>query len=239
LKLQFNFDKQLFIWLFISFIIATVVGTLTHECGHYAIARYYGYETSISYGHTRLKDTKNQPFLDSTRSKYWAEISAGRDFPQKVKFDRIIETQRNNNFWITLGGPLQTMLTGSIGLVLLFFIRKTFNNRTELSIRQWFYIFISLFWLRQIANFATWIGGNFFKLGTLPRGDEFRLARMLQLPEWTLISLTALIGAIILTVIIFKFIPIKQRITFIISGLLGGITGYILWLILFGKYLMP
>jgi hypothetical protein len=54
-----------------------------------------------------------------------------------------------------------------------------------------------------------------------------------------LLTFTALIGIIILAVVIFKFIPIKQRLTFMAAGLAGGVTGFVLWLILFGKMIMP
>jgi hypothetical protein len=68
---------------------------------------------------------------------------------------------------------------------------------------------------------------------------RIRLARYLELPNWTISSVTALIGAIVLTEVIFKFIPTHQRLTFIASGIVGGVTGYILWLHLLGQILMP
>lgn len=46
-------------------------------------------------------------------------------------------------------------------------------------------------------------------------------------------------GIVILAVVIFKFIPIKQRLTFMAAGLVGGVTGFVFWLILFGKIIMP
>lgn len=44
-KLNFNF--KLFIGLMFGFIGFTVIGTLTHECGHAAVAEYLGYHTRI------------------------------------------------------------------------------------------------------------------------------------------------------------------------------------------------
>jgi hypothetical protein len=51
--------------------------------------------------------------------------------------------------------------------------------------------------------------------------------------------LTAIFGIIVLTVVVFKFIPTQQRLTFIASGLIGGVSGYILWLHLLGQIIMP
>ena len=54
----------------------------------------------------------------------------------------------------------------------------------------------------------------------------------------TTLSVTAILALIILIVIIYKFIPRQQLFTFLISGLIGGVSGYYLWMIVFGKILM-
>ena len=69
--------------------------------------------------------------------------------------------------------------------------------------------------------------------------NKFARIEYLELPKWSILLTTALIGAFVLWTVIFKFIPKKVRFTFICSGLFGGVSGYILWLELFGKILMP
>lgn len=204
-----DFDIRLSIWLFLGFIVATIIGTLTHECGHYLVAKSFGYDATLHYGSTN-----------------WRPSNANQN-------------TNHSSFWILVGGPLETMLTGTIGLILLFSFRKSFDNITKLSLRQWFIIFVSLFWLRQTANLVVWIGRYVVSGNYSFRSDEIRVAKYLQLPDLTFSILTAIIGAIVLTIVIFKFVPAKQRLTFIFSGVAGGISGYILWLVLFGKYLMP
>ena len=199
---------RLFIWLFLSFICATVVGTLTHELGHYVVAEFLGYDADIHYGSMRI-----------------------------VKAP--IAGKQSDGFWITSGGPIQTMLTGSIGLILIFINRKSFIVSNALSGWQWFLIFITLFWLRQTANFTTWLGGYLFKGSFSTRGDEIRLANYLGLSNWTILSFTGLIGLSVLTIIALKVVPLKQRLTFMASGLFGGIVGYILWLEVLGKIIIP
>ena len=234
-----SFDRQLFIWLSLSFIVATVIGTLTHEGGHYLVAKYFGYDAHINYEGTCWTDTTNSEFINSVYSKYQKEISSGKDFPGKERLHKIWLTRKKNQFWIGLAGPLETMLTGTIGLGLLFFNRKRFENQIQLSIFQWSLIFISLFWLRQTANLIVWAGRYFLTGKFFQGGDEMFVASHLHIPGWSLITITAIIGAIILAIVIFKFVPARQRITFIASGLVGGISGYILWLVLFGKYILP
>lgn len=203
-------DKKLFIGLFLSFIAATIIGTLSHEFGHYIVAKFQGYDARINYGAT-----------------FWQSPDGDHPiFP-------------SSQIAMILGGPIQTILTGTIGLVILFLYRKNFYQADKLSLGQWSIIFLSLFWLRQTANFCTWVGGYFLNGDFSSRGDEIRIANYFELPNWTVISITAIIGAFILAIITFKFIPPRQRTTFLTAGLAGGITGYVFWLVLFGKYIMP
>lgn len=203
------FDKKRFAYLSLAFILMTVIGTLTHEFGHYIAAKSLGFNSRVNYGMTRLENNPNNPI------------------------------SREESFIITLGGPLQTMLTGSLGVLLLYIYRKSFQQIEKVSLWQWTLIFTALFWLRQVANLVTWmlfylVNGRF---GV--RGDEIKIARYLELPKGSVLATTALIGAVVLYNVIFKFLPKKLQFTFILSGLVGGVSGYILWLKVFGKVLMP
>ena len=187
----------------------TIIGTISHEFGHYLSAKILGFNSRINYGMTMLE---NNPNKSMSNKEY---------------------------FLFTLGGPIQTILTGTLGLALLFLFRKTFNQTEKLSVLQWTLIFISLFWLRQVANMFTWILFYFINGKFGMRGDEIKIARYLELPKWSVLLTTAVIGAFVLWKVIFIFIPEKVRFTFILSGLAGGICGYIFWLKIFGKILMP
>jgi len=206
--LTLQIDKHLFIWLFLSFIGATVVGTLSHELGHYVLAESLGYDAQIHYGAMGVVQSP-------------------------------VDSRPSDGFWITFGGPLQTMLTGSIGLFLIFLYRDRFRGAESLAVWQWVMVFIALFWLRQTANLATWIGGYLWRGSWSSRGDEIRLAKDLGIHEWTILSFTGLIGLSVLALVIFMVIPVKQRWTFILAGLFGGITGYILWLHVLGRIVLP
>ena len=190
-------------------MMASVIGTISHEYGHYVIAKAYGYDARINYAKT-----------------YWTP-----------KNDEIVSAEKS--FYITLGGPLQTMLTGTIGLVLLYIFRGRFHKKDRLSLIQWILVFLSLFWLRQTANLCVWLSRGLWKGEFSTSEDEIRMAEYLGLPYWSITALTGLIGAIVLAMVIFKVIPAKQRLTIVLAGLAGGMTGYILWLILLGKYVMP
>ena len=207
--INFKIEFKLLLLLIIVFIFTTIIGTVSHECGHFIGAKIIGFNAKVHYGYTSI-------------------IYDG-DLRGKDQFDRFV---------FTLGGPVQTMFTGTVGLMLLFVFQKN-NPISSINLKQWFFIFLSLFWLRQTANFATWIIGYLVNDKLSLRGDEIKLAQYLQLPLWSIILPTALVGCIVAIIVIFKFVPLHQRFTFVVAGLIGGFSGYILCLEIFGKMIMP
>ena len=230
---------KLFIGLYFSFIFATIFGTLSHECGHYVVAKHFGYNASIHYKFTNWEDSQNEKFIDSLFSKYQMEIVSNKDFPLKDKFNKILTKKNTNSFWITLGGPMATMLTGSMGLLFLFLFQNSFKNLERPHFFQWVLIFSSLFWLRPTANFFINLT-TYLKSGQLNySSDEVKIAYHLDFPHWSISFLTGIVGILVLALIIFKFIPKRIRMTFVLAGFLGGVSGYLFWLNLFGKYILP
>lgn len=149
------------------------------------------------------------------------------------------DISNSDRVYVILGGPLQTMITGTLGFILLLTFRKSFRSVDQLSSKQWILIFLTLFWLRQIFNLILSTGGFIMKKYVSMNSDEIKLSRYLQLPDLCISIITGGIGILIVLYTFFKFIPVKQRSTFILSAFTGGISGYILWIILLGKYIMP
>jgi hypothetical protein len=206
------FDQRLFAALFFGFIVATVVGTLSHELGHYLTARLQGYEASLSFAYTHIAIPSPAPDASRTAHDY---------------------------FLFTCAGPLQTLLTGTIGSLLLILNRRSIQAADKLSPGQWILVFLSLFWLREPANLAMLIC-KYIMTGEIPgEGDEIEIARYLDLPAVSILISCALIGLIICVVVVFRFIPYKQRLTFLLAAFTGSLTGYVFWLMLFGKYILP
>jgi hypothetical protein len=177
-------------------------------------------------------------FLNKTLKKYAVEIENNTDFPDKEKYQKITKKYHDDNFWFLLGGPLQTMLTGGIGFILLLVYRKRFITSEKIHFGGWTLIFISLFWLRQFANLFVGLLTYILKGQTSQRKDEARLANYLDLNIWTIEIITGIIALEILLIVL-TWLPKKMVLTFMLSGIVGGILGYYLWLIKFGKYIMP
>ncbi len=232
------FVRKAFLKLSLTFIFFTVTGTLLHESGHYIVAKYLGYSVGVHYKYTQWNSPVEDSLVESIYSKYGKEMRYS-DISVYSKIVNAIEAKtRSDSFWICLGGPLQTMVTGSVAFMILIVKRKNFENLSTLSLKYWALIFLSLFWLRQTANFILQIIFNsaHYKYSN---NDERFLAEFLQLPQWFFSAITAIIGVMILAKIMSTFIPIKFRSTFIMAGASGGFAGYILWFKVLGPVLLP
>lgn len=200
------FDRKLFMILFVAFILFTVIGTLSHEWGHYIVVNILGGDAIIHYGYTTISY-----------------------MPEKSSYGSSL---------VTAGGPLQTMLTGSLGLLIVLVSRKRFLRVDILTATQWTILFFTLFWLRQAANFLVAMACYFFRGTYSESGDEIELAIGFGWPPLILSTITALIGLVVFLTV-FYFIPAKQRFTFLCALATGSVTGYITWLRWLGPIILP
>lgn len=98
----------------------------------------------------------------------------------------------------------------------------------------------ALFWLREVFNPLTAIIGEIIKPnGSYFGGDEKYISEVLNLPIGTTSITLGIIGTLIATFVVFKIVPNKLRLTFMLSGFLGGISGYYLWMKIIGPIVLP
>jgi hypothetical protein len=204
-----NFDKRLFLGLVLSFIPFMILLVLTHELGHYFAMRSVGMDARIHYYGT-----------------------------EPLTFFRSFST-RSKLIWITVSGPLVTIILGITGIVLLSILKRRFPERIRLSRWQWAMVLLSLFWVRQVFGFVLWIASKIGIYKPIGIGDEVKLAWLLNLPRYTFFISLLVISIAVICIIIFRFIPQKQRITFIFSTITGLILSYFAWFRFLGKLLLP
>lgn len=227
-------------WLLIFstiFIACTIIGTQTHELGHIAVAKSLGFETVLSYGSMSYNQVGFSEDEDVIAwRKIFKEIGHYDDFStaQKNKVNALyekIETKfpidPKQSFYVTLGGPAQTILTCFIGLFILAY--RNHRKEDEFKTLDWLGVFLSLFILREVFN-TVMAGAKYLINGTKHfRGDEFHISEYLGFNYWTIPIMTAILGAIIASFVIFMIIPKRFRFTFIIAGFIGSISGFIMW----------
>ncbi|WP_299888834.1 hypothetical protein [uncultured Lacinutrix sp.] len=242
--------KQKFpLLVIVAFIFFTIIGTITHEFGHISVANFFGYETTLHYGSMEyIPKGYNQDedviLFDAFNDKY--KNIKYEDLDESIKKEADLLLDRINNkfnvsakhsFLITLGGPVQTVLTSVFGLLILYY-RKS-KKRPNFNIWDWLGVFMSLFILREVFNTLSSLFKRFFYNTIDFYGDEFRISRYLDLNQWIIPIITCLIGLAISSHIIFKVIPKQYRFSFIIGGLIGGISGFAIWFGFLGKLILP
>ncbi len=233
------FRRKLFWALTIAFAFTAIAGTLLHECGHYIAARAWGYHSTISYAFTNWDDAETDSILQTAYAKYGDQIIQHQPYPEQEKVQLLEHKNRTDSFWITLAGPLQTMLTGSLGLLLIFIYRNRYTSVNPLSFWEWLPIFLSLFWERQVFNFFAGARLSFLKAVPSLQSDETKLSIYFNWPGWLLNTITALIGLVFSIFVVFKIVPSNYRSIFIMAGLAGGLGGFIIWIKLLGPMLLP
>lgn len=234
-----SINYKALIILSLTFIAFTVIGTLSHEAGHIAVAKLLGYQTELHYGSMNYYGGKTFNTMSEIYREYAIELEKGTDFKRKTELEQAQRNYQKDTLLITIGGPLQTILTGTIGLLFLLWRRKHIALY-GLGRLDWLAIFLSLFWLREAFNLTMSIvfeilapNGSWFG------GDELRISSMLNFWPGTFSIILGIIGTFVSFYILFSVIPARMRLTFICSGLLGGISGFILWLHLLGPVVLP
>jgi hypothetical protein len=242
----------------IAFIVFTIIGTLSHEFGHIAVAKCFGFETTLHYGSMEyFKKGKNEFKKDklfkeliTIYDEFSNEISHNLEYEKKERFlelqnildnkypDIAKEPSREEEikrFFITLGGPIQTLLTSFFGLFVLGF--RDSKNKVSFQFLDWFAVFLSLFALREVFNFVTAIIKYIIFSKSDFYGDEFEISRYLEYNQWLIPVLTFILGLSISLYVIYKIIPFKYRFPFVISGFVGGCLGFAIWFGFLGRLL--
>tara|TARA_B100001146_G_C16121572_1_gene408265 strand:- start:124 stop:822 length:699 start_codon:yes stop_codon:yes gene_type:complete len=229
-------------------MLFTVIGTLSHELGHITMAEllgndaklFYGSMTSAPEGYWEDEDViAFQKFFEDNREKLEANPTE-REKLLEPYFKPIEEKYPRNpsrSILITIGGPLQTILTSIIGLFMLYF-RKS-KHKSEFKVLDWLGVFLALFILREVFNGVQGLLVEVFGKVEFYAGDEFGISKYLGWNVWALPSIMMIIGTAVSVYIIFKVISIQYRFSFILAGLVGGLSGFAIWFGYLGPILLP
>lgn len=233
----FKFLLKKFINFAFAFFCFTIIGTVSHEFGHIIVAKNLGYCTTLHFGSMNFDYEKDSKKLESyalTKGKR----NKNKSEKEKNQYHKFIKEYSTNYLLIDIGGPLQTIITGTIGLIFLLKRRKKITV-FGMKFIDWVLVFLTLFWLREVFNLAVgvlgvWFIGNKNYFG----GDEKNIADRLHLFSGAIAIPLAVIGLIISLIVIFKIIPKQYRFTFIVSGFVGGILGFLFWYKLLGPIVL-
>lgn len=245
----FQFKPIFSIYVFLTFITFTIIGTLSHEFGHIAVAGFLGYETKLFYGSMeyyprgykesehfiKLRELGNRYEQEELKFEELNETQKGEIESQWEAINQEFPVNETHDLLVTLGGPLQTIATSVFGLSILWYRRSKYKK--EFLILDWLGVFLGLFILREVFNTVTGLLEIVFYGDKGFVGDEFGISTHFGLNQWVVPIITMLLGFVIALYIIFKVIPLKYRFSFILSGFLGGLAGFGIWFGFLGEML--
>lgn len=201
--------------IFLYFFIAAIAGTLLHECGHALASMYFGFHPQIHYS-----------FCEKMSAAEWDAVDKGllvfKPYPHAI--------------WITLGGPLQTLFTGTVGIVGLCILRR----RAVIDAgKAWhlFWIVLAFFHSRWVIN-SIGILYKHYVTGKHSNADEVKLMRYWNIDIATGTWAMLLVSCALLAYITFVLVK-KHRWQLIVFGGAGSVAGGWFWLKWAGPVLMP
>ena len=203
------------------------------------MARALGYNTTLHYGSMNYDNSDLNAQLDSIYVENKIAIEKDLDFEQKQVFDQGLEKLYTDDFLVLIGGPVQTILTGMLGLLILVSRRKKIR-KNGLKLIDWIAVFLALFWLREVFNLMhSFLLRLIYNEEGYIGGDERYISEALGLHPIVVPAILGLIGLLLSLFVIFKTIPRKFQLIFIFSGVIGGIAGFLLWFEVLGPVLIP
>lgn len=249
MKVPFPFviNPRQFAFIVLGFIIATIVGTISHEAGHYIPAKLYGFNPRLHYQMVSYGKNAEEDNFRKFYEEHKIKIDSPGPSTEKTRFAAWQKEGRDKGFICTLGGPLQTMITGSIGFFLLWLNRKKIRLRQSMKAIDWVMVFLCFFWSRQLANMLIWTTNYIITGEVSHRGDEIKMSRYLFSLErdssvfalGSISYITGIIAAVILTYTVFYIIPRQHRFTFICAGIFGSVSGWMIWMEILGPAILP
>lgn len=131
---------------------------------------------------------------------------------------------------VNIGGIITTIGIGSLSFLMLL-------NMLSLQKKYYIFLFLSLFWTRQIVNVLMGLGNYLLYKNSIWGGDELQLAKLLNLPDGFFNILLFVIAVFICGFIFIK--KIEDKLPFLIASIIGGIGGFVLWFSFLGPILLP
>ena len=236
--LAFKNNRRLFFLAFATTVFVVPVTVLEHEGGHILAAKILGYETRLHYARmdafgTPVADQWNKFMLEHAK-----EIVDGVPFENDQRFEELDRQFFWDNYLITLGGPITSVLTGMVGFFILIYRQK---RNSCWSVSNWIGLFLSIFLTRYLYMFfhrlpQYWLTGD--KVTYYTR-DEVWLAYRMGLPTWMFFISAGLIAFAICWYIFFRIIGKDIRPPIFWGSLIGTGTSYILWIHWIGPIILP
>jgi hypothetical protein len=201
--------------IFFAFALAAIPGTLEHELGHYIAARAQGFDAEIHYGFTTVRNYRELIEI--------AELNG-----------TTIELSKKFNY-NTLGGPIMTMLTGTVGILVLLMLRRR-NTIDAYNPLHLFWIIVALCWSREIYTASFGLYDHIMR--NTCGSDETWLVAYYHISPWLAFITLFMVSFAICAWVCFGLVQ-RHRWPLFFYGIAGSLAGAALWFGWLGRVLLP
>jgi hypothetical protein len=216
--------------IFFVFVLVTITGGALHEIIREQTARSFGYyRDGFSCGQLFFSNDTVHAAFTSIWKASGDSIRAHKSFPEKEHYDKLSGQNKRAHAFIELAAKVFTFSICLLGLVVLFIRRKM--RAVKFAFIDWAGVIFSLFVMKQIVLSSCFI------IWGLMFCDYAAFTQYFKLPFWGTEWAMIIFGLLISFFVVFKIVPRAKRISFFIGGLLGGLTGIVLWFFVVGKLL--
>ncbi len=230
-----SFNSRIFALTIFCFVLMTIIGTVTHELGHYAAACYFNLEPKLYHDRITYNIDNLYDRIDEIYKNNKFEIQNNLNYPSKELYSKLYDELDFAPMIISVCGPLQTIAFGTLAFIILV-IRKKINTDT-FSKFDYLLAYFSLFWSREVMILFLPLAEGFLFNTSYFGGDEVRISRHFGLWEGTVPILTGLVGLYVCSKVVFYYIPASHRSSFFTGGITGSVIGYAFWMEFLGPIL--
>jgi hypothetical protein len=143
---------------------------------------------------------------------------------------------RTEHLWCTLGGPISTVLVGTVGLIALARRRRRPGRQESLDALDWTLTITALFWSREVFVMLSHALG--ISASHRGRSDETTIAGLLGLPLPSIPVLLGMLGLAVCITVTLRH-PRGCRLPFVLGGAAGCAVGFVAWYGWLGPHLLP
>lgn len=220
--------------VFFIFLAVPAIGTITHEIGHAITGMVLGYRPTIHYGSCAYRGGTCEEMSTLWESQ-GSKILQNPASEVALQFQALHRTCQRDRRWLAAGGPLSTILIGSVGFVWLVSVQQKRGCTRPLSASAWLGTIMALFWSREVVVLLRELAA--FSPEVVYAPDEREAALLCGLPHWVFsLGLGAIGLAVCLQVTAWH--PARRRLAFVIGGTIACSMGMGIWYGLLGPFIL-
>lgn len=217
-----NSSKKMFFFLSLGFILTSILGSVLIEGTRIVTAK------SLGYDYRYIRSFGTFLFHSDKIDEEFLKLEIGRTLDENYKessaYKALIRQNQKNEAIINASGYGVSCLLLLIGFFLLY---RRSDRKQAMKVSNWLGFFLSLVFVRYLVYHSVTIYSHSLFC------QETSFFHVIGLPTFISIYILYAIGVTMALYIVY-LLPKEHRLKTILSGLVGGLIGLIIWMKLVG-----